>query len=129
MKAYVASRSPCPIGRASRLLGDRWVVLILREAFLDVDRFEDFLARLRISRATLTARLGWLVDAGILERHPADARRARYRLTPAGQAIEPLLIAMRDWADVWMPAPAMQKAPGPAGPDAPATALEGTKRR
>ncbi|NJS15823.1 MAG: helix-turn-helix transcriptional regulator, partial [Sphingopyxis sp.] len=83
MKAYTPSRSPCPVGRASRLLGDRWVLLILREAFLGVERFEDFIDRLDISRAALASRLGWMVDAGVLERVPPDAKRAAYRLTEA----------------------------------------------
>lgn len=103
MKPYVPSRSPCPIGRAARLLGDRWIVLILRESFLGVDRFEDFLGRLPISRATLTARLGWLVDAGVFLREPSDARRAAYRRTPAGDALQPTIAAMRDWGERWMP--------------------------
>ena len=55
MRKYVASTAPCPIGRASRVLGDRWVLLILREAFLGVERFEDFMKRLPISRAALVS--------------------------------------------------------------------------
>ncbi|PAX06796.1 winged helix-turn-helix transcriptional regulator [Sphingomonas lenta] len=103
---YVPSRSPCPIGRASRVLGDRWVLLILREAFLGVDRFDGFLGRLDISRATLTARLGSMVEAGVLERVPPRAKYARYRLTDAGRALQPVVEAMRDWGDAWLPRPA-----------------------
>ncbi len=103
MKAYVPSRSPCPIGRASRLLGDRWVLLILREAFLGVDRFEGFVGRLGISRAALTSRLGWLVEAGLMERIPPEAPRATYRLTPAGEALAPTMAALRIWGDAWLP--------------------------
>lgn len=120
MKPYTASRSPCPIGRASRLLGDRWVLLLLRELFLGVDRFDGFLERLPISRATLTARLEWLIDAGVVLREPPDARRARYRLTEAGLALAPTLDAVRRWGDAWLPAPVpdTQKAPRPIGRDA-----------
>jgi DNA-binding HxlR family transcriptional regulator len=120
MKPYVASRSPCPIGRASRLLGDRWVLLLLRELFLGVDRFDGFLERLPISRATLTARLEWLVDAGVVAREPPDARRARYRLTEAGRALAPALDAIRQWGDAWLlPAGTdASKAPRPIGRDA-----------
>ena len=103
MKSYVASRSPCPIGRAARLLGDRWIVLILRESFLDIDRFEAFLARLPISRATLTARLGWLVEAGVFVREPSDGRRARYLRTDAGEALRPTILALREWGETWLP--------------------------
>jgi DNA-binding HxlR family transcriptional regulator len=122
MKTYVASKSPCPVGRASRLLGDRWIVLMLRELFLGVDRFDGFLERLPISRATLTARLEWLVAAGVVIRDPAEARRARYRLTEAGHALRPVLAAIRDWGETWLPQGTTQeteKAPGPSGPDAP----------
>jgi len=103
MKAYVPLRSPCPVGRASRLLGDRWVLLILREAFLGVERFDDFVDRLDISRAALTSRLGWMVDAGVLERVPPDARRAAYRLTDAGHALAPTYAAIKQWGEEWLP--------------------------
>jgi DNA-binding HxlR family transcriptional regulator len=85
------------------VLGDRWVLLILREAFLGVDRFDAFLERLGISRATLTARLVWMVDAGVLERVPADAKYARYRLTEAGRALGPVVEAVRDWGEAHLP--------------------------
>lgn len=106
MIAYVPSRSPCPVGRASRVLGDRWVILILREAMLGVDRFDGFQGRLGISRATLTARLALMVEAGVLERAPPDAKYARYRLTEAGRALAPVVAAMRDWGEAWLPRPA-----------------------
>ena len=60
MKTYQPSRSPCPIGRASRVLGDRWVLLILREGFLGAERFEEFVERLGINRAALSSRLAIL---------------------------------------------------------------------
>jgi DNA-binding HxlR family transcriptional regulator len=103
MKQYVASRSPCPVGRASRLLGDRWVLLILREAFLGVERFDDFVDRLDISRAALTSRLKWMIDAGVMERIPPEGRRAVYRLTEAGLALRPAYEAIRAWGDQWLP--------------------------
>lgn len=106
MNPYLPSRSPCPVGRASRVLGDRWVILILREALLGVDRFDGFRDRLGISRATLTARLSLMVEVGVLERVPAQAKYARYRLTQAGRALSPVVEAMRDWGDAWLPRPA-----------------------
>ena len=102
MRSFIASRSPCPIGRASRILGDRWALLILREAFLGVDRFDDFLARLPISRAILTARLKMLVDAQVLSRQPPSGKRAAYRLTEAGNDLFPMLTALRQWGDRWL---------------------------
>ncbi len=105
MKAYAPSRSPCPIFRASRLLGDRWIILILREAFLGVDRFEGFVKRLGINRAALTSRPEWLVEAGLLTRDPPDARRGRYVLTDSGRALIPTFAAMREWAATWLTLP------------------------
>ncbi|MBO9697079.1 MAG: helix-turn-helix transcriptional regulator [Sphingopyxis sp.] len=116
MKDYVPSRSPCAVGRASRLLGDRWVLLILREAFLGIDRFEDFLGRLDISRAALTSRLGWMVEAGVLERIPPEGKRALYRLTASGQALRPTYDAIKAWGDEWLPRGTKENGPGDAGP-------------
>lgn len=98
MKSFQPSTSPCPIGRASRILGDRWVLLIVREAFLGVSRFEDFMTRLPISRAALSSRLTLLVEAEVMHRDPPDARRAEYRLTETGKALAPTLQAMGEWA-------------------------------
>ena len=102
MQSFIASRSPCPIGRASRILGDRWALLILREAFLGIDRFDAFMERLPISRAALTSRLKMLVDAGVLERDPPTGKRATYRLTDAGNDLFPTLTALRQWSDRWL---------------------------
>ena len=82
------------------------IALILREALLGVDRFDGFLDRLGISRATLAARLALMVEAGVLERVPPQAKYARYRLTDAGRALAPVIEAVRDWGDVWLPLPA-----------------------
>lgn len=83
-------------------------MLILREAFLGIEHFEDFMARLPISRAALASRLQLLVDAGVLERDPPAAKRAAYRLTPAGQALGPTLDAIKVWGDAWLPPPSDQ---------------------
>lgn len=98
MRRYEPSRSPCPIGRASRLLGDRWIILILREMFLGCVAFDGFMERLPISRAALSSRLTMLLDAGLAERDPPDAKRARYILTPAGIALQPVYEAMGKWS-------------------------------
>jgi DNA-binding HxlR family transcriptional regulator len=87
------------------LLGDRWVILILREAFLGVDRFDGFVNRLAINRASLTSRLDWLVESGLIARDPPDARRGRYILTESGRALMPTFAAMREWATTWLPGP------------------------
>ena len=97
MKTYRASRSPCPIGRAARVLGDRWVILILREVLWGTDRFEHFIERLGINRAALTSRLDILQEAGLIRREPPEGKRARYVLTPSGEALVPLYKEMADW--------------------------------
>lgn len=102
MFEYVPSRSPCPIGRASRIFGDRWAILILREAFVGIDRFDLFMERLPISRAALTSRLKMLVEAGILERDPPKGKRAIYRLTEAGEDLFVTMTALRQWGDRWL---------------------------
>ena len=97
MKTYRQSRSPCPIHRAARVLGDRWVLLILREAFLGAERFEEFIERLGINRAALTSRLDILQEAGLLRREPPQGKRARYMLTQSAIALLPLYKEMANW--------------------------------
>ncbi len=110
MTAYIPSRSPCPIGRAARILGDRWAILILREAFLGVDRFDQFLSRLKISRAALSDRLAMLVAAGVLHRDPPEGKRAIYVLTNAGRDLGQTLGAIKNWGDRWL----FESAPEPS---------------
>ncbi|OBC00097.1 HxlR family transcriptional regulator [Mycobacterium sp. 852013-50091_SCH5140682] len=95
----------CSILRPLALLGDRWTLVILRQAFAGVRRFDDFQATLGLSRALLTERLGRLVDAEILERRAyRDAQRTRheYRLTTKGSELYPVLMALRDWGDKYL---------------------------
>lgn len=102
VKTHRPSRSPCPIGRASLIIGDRWAILILREAFLGITRFDDFLRRLRISRAALTSRLKLLAGAGVIHRDPPEGKRADYRLTEAGKDLFTTITALRQWGDRWL---------------------------
>jgi DNA-binding HxlR family transcriptional regulator len=90
----------CPIGRASAILGDRWTLLIVREANLGVSRFDGFRARLGIADNILSSRLRALVEHGILAKTPYhDGRRQRseYRLTQAGADLAPLLRSLALW--------------------------------
>jgi DNA-binding HxlR family transcriptional regulator len=98
MKTYLPSRAPCPVGRAARLLGDRWVLLILRDAFLGAERFEEFIERLGINRAALTSRLAILQDAGLLRRDPPEGKRARYILTDTARALVPTFTELAGWS-------------------------------
>lgn len=97
MKSYRPSRAPCPIGRAARLLGDRWVLLILRDALLGAERFEEFVERLGINRAALTSRLAILQEAGLMVREPPQGKRARYLLTDKARALVPLFEQLGAW--------------------------------
>src|ERR1700728_2639227 len=94
-----AARS-CPIGRAGDLLGDRWTLLILRDATAGITRFDAFRENLGIADNILSARLARLVEAGVLVKVPyRDGNRTRheYRLTQAGADLLPLLRALADW--------------------------------
>ena len=95
---------PCSITRPLTVLGDRWTLLIVKQAFAGVRRFEDFHTSLGISRSRLTDRLDRLVEHGILVREPYRDGRTRYgyRLTEKGLEIYPVLIALRDWGDRYM---------------------------
>ncbi len=93
--------SPCPVARAVDLMGDRWCLLIIRDAFDGVRRFGAFQASLGIARNILADRLRALEQAGILEAVPASDGSAYqdYVLTPRGESLFPLLLAMRQWGE------------------------------
>jgi DNA-binding HxlR family transcriptional regulator len=99
-------RTNCPIERATNVIGDQWSFLILREFFLEgAQRFGDLQARLSVSPNTLSARLKKLEQGGVLKReiyshHPL---RARYVLTKKGQALAPVVAALRAWGDEHTP--------------------------
>ncbi len=88
---------------AAEIIGDRWTLLILREAFYGVSRYDDMLADLGAPRSMLTDRLNRLVERGILwrepYREPGNRTRHAYRLTGAGQALALTLIALTQWGE------------------------------
>jgi DNA-binding HxlR family transcriptional regulator len=98
------NRSPCPIARATDLIGDWWTPLVLREAFAGRRRFEDFQQSLEVPRAVLAKRLERLVDEGLLVKTPYAERPARYeyRLTDKGRAFWDVLAAMWRWGSDWL---------------------------
>jgi DNA-binding HxlR family transcriptional regulator len=107
MRAADLVEQECSIARPATLLGDPWTLVILRQAFSRVRRFDDFQRQLGISRSLLSQRLGSLVDAGILRREPyKDQVRTReeYRLTEKGLDLYPALMALREWGDRYMAA-------------------------
>lgn len=95
----------CSMAQALEVVGERWTLLIIRDAFFGVRRFEEFQRRLGIARNILSARLARLVDEGILERQSVSAggKRAEYRLTDKGIALQPVLLALTQWGDQWCP--------------------------
>lgn len=94
----------CSIAQTLEIVGEWWTLLILRDAFLGIRRFDHFVERLGISRNVLTNRLDTLVATGILERRPYDEARARYDylLTDKGRALWPVMTALRQWGDQWI---------------------------
>jgi DNA-binding HxlR family transcriptional regulator len=93
----------CSIARALDQIGEWWSLLIVRECTLGTTRFDQFQGRLGIARNILTNRLKRLIDVGILEKVALDGneRRAGYRLTPKGEELFPVLVALLQWGDKW----------------------------
>lgn len=93
----------CSIKRTLDIVGEPWSLLILREAFWGVRRFQDFQSSLGLPRAVLTKRLDKLIEHGIFERHPYQSEGARtrheYVLTKAGIDLFTALIALNQWGD------------------------------
>jgi DNA-binding HxlR family transcriptional regulator len=90
------ARMRCPVARAMAILGERWTILLLREAFAGTTRFDAFERNLGIAPNILSARLGALVRHGLLERVPDGGRHA-YHLTDRGRDAFPLYLAIREW--------------------------------
>jgi DNA-binding HxlR family transcriptional regulator len=93
----------CTIARAMEILGERWTVVVMREVFTGVRRFDDMRVRTGIPRQVLTNRLAMLVDTGILRREPYQEPGARarheYRPTAMGLDLYPMLVAVGEWGD------------------------------
>ena len=94
----------CSVARTVSIIGDRWTLLILRDCFLRVRRFEEFQRRLGVTRPILSDRLRKLVDKFILAKVPYQQGplRYEYRLTPKGLALYPIMLAIVHWGDEHM---------------------------
>jgi DNA-binding HxlR family transcriptional regulator len=94
----------CSVAQALSVVGDRWTMLVLKEAFMRVRRFEDFLERTGAPRPVLAERLKALVDNGVLEKRRYSERpdRFEYRLTEKGLDLWPVVISLLRWGDKWM---------------------------
>lgn len=104
MKWRELEEERCSIARTVSVIGDRWTLLVLRDCFLGVRRFEDFQQRLGIARPMLADRLRKLVEAGVLRKVPyhESPTRYEYRLTPKGLDLHPVVMAIVHWGDVHM---------------------------
>ena len=94
----------CSVARALSGVGERWTLLIVRDAFKGARRFEEFQRSLGVTRHRLTERLNKLVEEGVLTKVPYSDRPVRYeyRLTRKGLALYPILVSLSHWGDVWM---------------------------
>ncbi|SBV33763.1 Transcriptional regulator, HxlR family [uncultured Sphingopyxis sp.] len=93
----------CPVGRSAELLGDRAVLLILRDLFFGRRRFEAIAAHTGLGPQLVSARLKLMEKEGVVARHAYQARppRHEYRLTAKGKDLFDVLYAMRNWAERW----------------------------
>lgn len=99
----------CSVARALAVVGERWSLLIVREALDGARRFGEFRTRLGIASNLLAARLDTLVTAGVLRRvpyqDPGDRQRFAYELTEQGMALRPTLVALLEWGDTYLADP------------------------
>ncbi|NJP33852.1 winged helix-turn-helix transcriptional regulator [Micromonospora thermarum] len=99
----------CTLARAMEVLGEKWALVVLREVFNGVRRFDDMRVRTGIPRQVLTNRLATLVEEGVLRREPyrepGSRLRHEYRLTPKGLDLWPVLVAVLAWGDRYLADP------------------------
>src|ERR1700746_4013131 len=97
----------CPVARTMEIMGERWVILLMREAFYGLSRFDDFQKALGIAPKLLSARLRKVGEFGVFERIPPPEHGGRYdyRLTEMGRDFFPAYVALKDWSDRWMAGP------------------------
>jgi DNA-binding HxlR family transcriptional regulator len=107
MERKTFANQDCPIARALDAVGEWWSLLIIRDAFQGVTRFNVFQSRLGISRNALTTRLDKLVERGVFARQclGEHSQRFEYVLTPMGRDLGTLLNALGQWGDRWLCVP------------------------
>ena len=104
MKWQELDHIPCSVARSLAVVGDRWTILILRNAFLRTRRFDDFQAQLGITRHLLAGRLAKLVKAGVMRKQQYQDKppRYEYRLTDMGRDWYQVQMALVAWGDKWL---------------------------
>ncbi|MBI2772827.1 MAG: helix-turn-helix transcriptional regulator [Burkholderiales bacterium] len=100
----------CSIARTLDVIGEWWTLLVLRDLFAGMERFDDIQQDLGIATNMLAARLKRLLDAGLVEREvaPDDGRARVYRLTARGRDLYPVLLSLMAWGDKWLAQPGEQ---------------------
>ncbi|WP_426201216.1 winged helix-turn-helix transcriptional regulator [Pseudomonas sp. TWP3-1] len=95
------SGNECPVARTLEAIGDRWSLMIIRDAFDDIRRFSEFQKSLGVAKNILASRLKALVEVGVFDVQPASDGSAykEYVLTEKGREIFPLVISMRQWGE------------------------------
>lgn len=104
MKWDDVDQQVCSVARALAVVGERWTLLLVRDAFKGTRRFDDFQRNLGVSRHRLAERLKALVEAGVLTKVPYRERPVRYeyRLTRKGLGLYPVLVSLSHWGDQWL---------------------------
>lgn len=102
-----ADNNECPVARALEVIGDRWSLLILRDAFDGIRRFSEWQKSLGVAKNILATRLKSLVEVGLLEVSPASDGSAynEYVLTEQGRAVFPIVVSVRQWGERYLFAP------------------------
>ncbi|MEH6350636.1 winged helix-turn-helix transcriptional regulator [Pseudomonas sp. 3JA] len=96
-----SQNSECPVARTLNVIGDRWSLMIIRDAFDDIRRFSEFQKSLGVAKNILASRLKALVEAGVLDIRPASDGSAykEYVLTDKGREIFPVVVSLRQWGE------------------------------
>lgn len=104
MKWENIDQQVCSVARALSIVGERWTLLIIRDAFKGTRRFEGFHKNLGVTRHRLTERLTMLVDSGVMTKVPyrTNPERFEYRLTRMGLGLYPVLMSLSHWGDQWL---------------------------
>lgn len=105
MKLKSFEHMNCSLAQTLEVVGERWTLLVLRDAFFGARRFEQFQSSLGIARNILSVRLRRLVEEEILAKRPTGGGRFEYVLTDKGLDLQPALLALTQWGDKYKPHP------------------------
>ncbi|WP_207004807.1 winged helix-turn-helix transcriptional regulator [Trinickia mobilis] len=107
MRRTCLKTAECPVARSLDIVGDWWTLLIVRDALKGVRRFGEFQKNLGMAKNILSTRLREMVAAGIMETRPAEdgSAHSEYHLTEAGQRLQTVLVALRQWGEQYLFAP------------------------